>query len=74
MGEVVSEIIDQPNLTSHSFRIDSITHLWRDVKDIEFVRQAIGDVKVKFTSSYKFNIFLIKKDKSVYLKCPTKNV
>ena len=56
MREVTSEIIGQPNLTSHSFTMDYITQLWRDVKDIEFVRQAVGDVKIQYTSSYVENL------------------
>ncbi len=30
----------QPNITSHSFRIGYITQLWKDTKDIEFVKQS----------------------------------
>ena len=42
----------QPNITSHSFRIDYITQLWKDSKDIEFVKQSIGHQKLDTTSAY----------------------
>lgn len=41
-----------PNLRSHSFRIGYITQLWRDTKDIEFVRQTIGHGDLNSTSAY----------------------
>lgn len=47
---------NQPNLSSHSFRIGFITQLWRDTQDIEFVRQAIGHAKVDTTSAYVENL------------------
>jgi site-specific recombinase XerD len=43
---------DKPNLTSHSFRSGYITSLWKDTNDIEFVRQAIGHVKLETTCAY----------------------
>jgi len=46
------KIEGQPVLTSHSFRIGFITQLWRDTKDIEFVRQTIGHVRIDTTSAY----------------------
>ena len=49
---VSEEILSQPNITSHSFRIGYITQLWKDSKDIEFVRQAIGNAKIDTTSAY----------------------
>ena len=42
----------QPNITSHSFRVGYITQLWKDSKDIEFVRQTIGHNSLNSTSSY----------------------
>jgi len=39
---ISEEIISKPNITSHSFRIGYITQLWKDSKDIEFVKQTIG--------------------------------
>lgn len=50
--EASKELPGQPNLKSHSFRYGFITEIWRDKKDIEFVRQAIGHAKVDTTSSY----------------------
>ena len=49
----VSEIFPgQPNITSHSFRVGYITQLWKDSKDIEFVKQTIGHQKLDTTSTY----------------------
>ncbi len=42
----------QPNVRSHSFRVGYITQLWKDTSDIEFVRQAIGHIKIETTSQY----------------------
>jgi integrase len=41
-----------PNITSHSFRIGYISQLWKDTKDIEFVRQTIGHSSLNATSGY----------------------
>lgn len=43
---------EKPNITSHSFRIGYISQLWKNTKDIEFVRQAIGHSTIDSTSSY----------------------
>ena len=52
-----SRRMDQnPNLSSHSFRVGFITQLWRDTNDIEFVRQAIGHAKIDTTSQYVENL------------------
>ena len=49
----VSKILPgQPNITSHSFRVGYITQLWKDSKDIEFVKQTIGHQKLDTTSAY----------------------
>ena len=40
------------NITSHSFRIGYISQLWKDTKDIEFVRQTIGHRSLNSTSGY----------------------
>jgi integrase len=49
----VSRILpDQPNITSHSFRIGYITQLWKDTRDIEFVKQTIGHQRLDTTSAY----------------------
>ena len=42
----------KPNITSHSFRIGYISQLWKDTKDIEFVRQTIGHRSLNSTSAY----------------------
>ena len=42
----------QPNMTSHSFRVGYITQLWKDSKDIEFVKQTIGHQNLETTSAY----------------------
>lgn len=53
----VSQLLPhKPNLSSHSFRAGYITKLWKDTSDIEFVRQAIGHVKVQSTASYLVNL------------------
>ena len=41
-----------PHISSHSFRVGFITQLWRDTKDIEFVKQTIGHRKLDTTSAY----------------------
>jgi site-specific recombinase XerD len=52
MGRVSKKLLGGPNITSHSFRIGYITKLWRDTKDLEFVRQSIGHRGIQTTSSY----------------------
>ena len=52
MGSVSKQLPGQPNLTSHSFRIGYITQLWKDSKDIEFVKQTMGHRKLDTTSAY----------------------
>jgi len=52
MHSVSKLLPSQPNITSHSFRIGYISHLWKDTKDIEFVRQTIGHRRLDATSSY----------------------
>jgi site-specific recombinase XerD len=49
---VSEEILSKPNITSHSFQIGYITQLWKDSKDIEFVKQTIGHRKLDTTSAY----------------------
>lgn len=49
---VSEKILSKPNITSHSFRIGYITQLWKDSKDIEFVKQTIGHRKLDTTSAY----------------------
>ena len=52
MREVSNQLPSKPNITSHSFRIGFITQLWKDSKDIEFVKQTIGHRKLDTTSAY----------------------
>ena len=52
MRLVSNQLPNQPNVTSHSFRIGYITQLWKDSKDIEFVKQTIGHRKLDTTSAY----------------------
>lgn len=52
MHQVSNKLPNKPNITSHSFRIGYITQLWKDSKDIEFVKQTIGHRKLDTTSSY----------------------
>jgi len=52
MRSVSKQLPGQPNVTSHSFRIGYITQLWKDSKDIEFVKQSIGHEKLDTTSAY----------------------
>jgi integrase len=49
---VAESLPDQPNITSHSFRAGYICKLWKDTKDIEFVKQSIGHRRIDTTSSY----------------------
>ena len=49
----VSKLLpSKPNITSHSFRIGYSSQLWKDTKDIEFVRQMIGYRSLNATSGY----------------------
>jgi len=52
MRQVSNQLPDKPNITSHSFRIGYITQLWKDTKDIEFVKQTIGHRRLDTTSAY----------------------
>jgi len=52
MRQVSNQLPDKPNITSHSFRIGYITQLWKDTKDIEFIKQTIGHQKLDTTSAY----------------------
>ena len=42
----------QPNITNYSFRAGYITQLWKDSKDIEFVKQSMGHRTLDTTSAY----------------------
>jgi integrase len=52
MRSVSKSLPDQPKITSHSFRVGYISQLWKDTKDIEFVKQSIGHRRMDSTSSY----------------------
>lgn len=52
MQEVSNQLPGKPNITSHSFRIGYISKLWKDSKNIEFVKQTIGHRTLDSTSAY----------------------
>ena len=52
MHSVSKSLPNQPKITSHNFRIGYIYQLWKDTKDIEFVRQIIGSPTLNSTSGY----------------------
>jgi integrase len=52
LRDTSAQLEGEPNITSHSFRIGYITQLWRDSKDIEFVKQTIGHSALTTTSAY----------------------
>lgn len=52
MRSVSKSLPDQPNITSHSFRVGYISQFWKDTKDIEFVKESIGHRRMDTTSSY----------------------
>ena len=52
MREVSNQLPGKLNITSHSFRIGYITQLWKDSKDIEFVKQTMGHRTLETTSAY----------------------
>ena len=52
MHSVSNLLPSQPKITSHSFRIGYISQLWKDTKDIEFVRQTIGHRSLNSISNY----------------------
>lgn len=52
MRSVSKSLPDQSNITSYSFRVGYISRLWKDINDIEFVKQSIGHRRIDNTSSY----------------------
>jgi site-specific recombinase XerD len=52
MRSVSKSLPNQPNITSHSFRVGYISKLWKNSQDIEFVKQSIGHRRMDTTSSY----------------------
>jgi site-specific recombinase XerD len=84
MREVSNQLPTKPNITSHSFRIGYITQLWKDSKDIEFVKQTIGHRKLDTTSAYvnklsdqerqeRINEFIYLTDRNLLLNGQFKN-
>lgn len=49
---VSEEIFSKPNIISHSFRIKYIKQLWKDSKDIKFVKQTITHRNLDTSSAY----------------------
>lgn len=49
---IFTKLFGQPNVTSNSFRIGYINQLYKDSKDIEFVKQSIGHRILDITSAY----------------------
>jgi site-specific recombinase XerD len=56
MHYVSKGLLDKPQISSHSFRIGYISQLWKDTKDIEFVKQTIGHPSLNSTSGYASNM------------------
>ena len=52
MREVSNQLPGKLNIISHSFQISYITQLWKDSKDIEFVKQTIGYRNLDTTFAY----------------------
>ena len=52
MHDVSKGLPSKPNITSRSFRIGYIFQLWKDTKNIEFVKQTIDQSSLNLTSSY----------------------
>jgi len=52
MHSVSNLFPSKPNITSYSFWIGYISQLWKDTKDIKFVRQTIGHGSLNWTSNY----------------------
>ena len=52
MHSVSNLLPSKPKITSHSFRIGYISQLWKDTKDIEFMKQSIGHRRMNTISSY----------------------
>ena len=52
MREISNQLPGKFNIISHSFHIGYITQLWKDSKDIEFVKQTIGHKNLDSISAY----------------------
>jgi len=42
MDAVSNQLLDKPHVTSHSFKVGYIENLWKDFKDIKFVKYEMG--------------------------------
>lgn len=49
---ISNQLLDKLNTNSNSFQIGSITKLWKDSKDIDFVKQSIGHRILETISTY----------------------
>ena len=52
MRAVSTQLPDKLTMTRHSSRVGYISKLWKDTKDIEFVKQSIGHRRMNTSSSY----------------------
>jgi integrase len=50
-------LLAKPNVTIHSFRIGYISQLWKDTKNIKFIRQTIGHRSLNATLDYVTKLF-----------------
>ena len=65
MRKVSNQLPGKLNITSHSFRIGYITQLWKDSKDIEFVKQTMGHRNLDTTSAYIKNLSDLERQKRI---------
>ena len=56
-ASVTKSFPNQPKISSHSFQVDYISKLWKDTKDLEFVRQIIRHQRIDTTSLYVEKLF-----------------
>lgn len=52
MRFISKSIPDQPVISSYSFRVGEITQLWKDPKDIEYIKQSLCHPELDTTSAY----------------------
>lgn len=74
LHRVSAELPEKSNITSHSFRVGYITQLWKYTGDIEFVRQAVGHIKVQSTSTYVENLPDAERQKRMFQVKSIKNL
>ena len=65
MRKVSNQLPGKLNITSHSFRIGYITQLWKDSKDIEFVKQTMDHRNLDTTSAYIKNLSDLERQKRI---------